>query len=82
VQLTTDAETSGALGAQANIASLTESLKANPGDASAHNVRGTAYARAGRPQEALADFNAAIQIDPSMHQAYANRALVQRQLGR
>ena len=31
---------------------------------------------------ALADFNAAIQIDPGLFQAYGNRALVYRRMGR
>ena len=55
-------------------------MDANPNDPSAYNVRGTAYGRAGRLREALADFDRAIQLDPRFYQAYANRALVHRRM--
>lgn len=59
-----------------NIASLSEVIKANPTDANALNLRGSAYGQAGDYDQALADFNAALQINPQFSQALANRALV------
>ena len=50
----------------ANIASLTEVVQRNPNDAQAYNVRGTVLGRAGRNQEALADFNRAIELDAEL----------------
>ena len=69
-------------GSVVNIDSLTAVIKANPGDASAYNVRGSAYGKAGKYREAIADFDAAIKINPGFYQAYANRALVQRMVGK
>ena len=69
-----------AQGSQANIASLTTVVEANPDSPEAYNVRGTAYGRAGRNREALADFTRAIELNPRFHQAYANRALIHRQM--
>src|SRR5256885_1640536 len=46
-----------------NIASLTEVVQRNPNDAQAYNMRGSVLGRAGRNQEALADFDRAIAID-------------------
>ncbi len=47
-----------------NIASLTEVINANPPDREAYNVRGSAFGRAGRYQEALKDFDQAIALNP------------------
>jgi tetratricopeptide (TPR) repeat protein len=70
-----------AAGSQANIGSLSSVIAQNPNDANAYNVRGTAYGRAGKLKEAIADFDTALKINPGFYQAYANRALVQRKLG-
>lgn len=59
-----------------NIASLSEVIKTNPTDANALNLRGSAYGVSGEYQSALADFNAALTINPQFSQAYANRALI------
>ena len=40
------------------------------------------WPRPGHPEEALADFNKAISLDPNYAQAYANRALLYRQTGK
>ncbi|MCX5580135.1 tetratricopeptide repeat protein [Kaistia terrae] len=69
-----------AMGSEANISSLSSVVNQNPSDASGYNVRGTALGRAGRYDQALADFNRAIEINPGFYQAYSNRALVQRKL--
>ena len=65
-------------GSPQNIASLTDVVQSNPSDAAALNVRGTAFARAGRFDQAIGDFSRAIQINPNLREAYANRALVLR----
>src|SRR5690242_8142582 len=62
----------------ANIASLTDVVKANPNDPQAYNMRGTVFGQGGRYDEAIADFNKAIAIDANYAQAYANRGLVER----
>ncbi len=41
-------------------------------------MRGSAYGEAGMNEQALADFNKAISLDPNYAQAYANRGLVYR----
>jgi lipoprotein NlpI len=41
--------------------------------ATAHNNRGIAYARSNRNDEALADFDAAIRLNPRYQNAYVNR---------
>ncbi len=69
-----------ASGAEANITSLTAVIEQNPNDATAYNVRGTAYGQAGALREALADFSRAIEINPYYYQAYANRALIYRRM--
>jgi tetratricopeptide (TPR) repeat protein len=44
-------------------------------------VRGSAFGRAGRNSDAIKDFNTALQLNPNFYQAYANRALVYRNMG-
>ena len=67
------------LTSSSNIASLTETIKNNPNDPQAYNMRGSVLAQAGKPDEALADFNKAISLDPNYGQVYANRGLIYRQ---
>src|SRR5690606_36416785 len=59
-------------GSAVNITSLTEVVNKNPRDAAAYNVRGTAYGESGKFNEALADFNRALELDPGFYQVYAN----------
>jgi tetratricopeptide (TPR) repeat protein len=65
-----------------HIGSLTDVIQRNPNDAQPYNVRGAVLGRAGRNEEALADFDKALAIDPNFAQAYANRGLIHRQLKR
>jgi tetratricopeptide (TPR) repeat protein len=65
-----------------NISSLSEVISRNPNDAGALNLRGAAYARAGRFSEAIRDFDRAIQLDPNLAAAFLNRGLASRQAGR
>ena len=62
--------------AKNNIASISAVVAQNPRDAKALSVRGTAYGQAGDYDKALADFSAAIRINPQFYQAYNNRALI------
>src|SRR5450631_4223970 len=53
------------LTSSSNIASLTEAIKNNPNDPQAYNMRGSVLAQAGKTEEALADFNKALSLDPN-----------------
>jgi tetratricopeptide (TPR) repeat protein len=73
-------------GCSINLGSLTpgsdsEAPKAAPGgamvaDAQAHNIHAQALARSGKTEEALAEFNAAIELDPHNADALYNRGLL------
>src|SRR5579872_3829917 len=52
-----------------NIASLSETIKNNPDNPQAYNMRGSVLATAGKTEEALTDFNKAISLDPNYGQA-------------
>jgi len=57
---------------QAKIASLSETIKNNPDNPQAYNMRGSVLAQAGGTDEALADFiNKAISDDPSCGPTFA-----------
>src|SRR5687768_17230037 len=49
-------------GSETNIGSLSEVAQRNPTDPSAFNTRGAAYAKAGRYNEAMTDFDRALQL--------------------
>src|SRR6204780_1910066 len=66
----------------ANISSLGETIKNNPDNPQAYNMRGSVLGEAGKTEEALADFNKAISLDPNYGQAFANRGLVYRKTRR
>ena len=66
----------GNQGSLSNLASLTHVIKTNPNDASALNLRGTAYGRTKSYDKALNDFNRALKIKPDYYQAMVNRALI------
>src|SRR6204780_5337286 len=66
----------------ANISSLGETIKNNPDNPQAYNMRGSVLGEAGKTEEALADFNKAISLDPNYGQAFANRGLIYRQTKR
>jgi tetratricopeptide (TPR) repeat protein len=68
--------------ASSNIASLTETIKNNPNDPQAYNMRGSVLAQAGKSEEALVDFNKAISLDPNYGQAFANRGQIYRKTKR
>src|SRR3954470_16140508 len=55
-----------AQGASGSIGSLTEAIRNNPNDAQAYSTRGLLLAQGGKPDEALADLNKAISLDPNL----------------
>ena len=64
--------------ASANLASLTDVIQRNPSSAEAYNTRGVAYAKIGKFQEAIADFNQSIKLNPNNAASLTNRALAYR----
>jgi predicted Zn-dependent protease len=58
------AEKKGGADADRDIAEASEALGANPGDVAALQKRARAYARKGKPEDALADYTQAVQIKP------------------
>ena len=79
---TTESEDNQLSASPSNIASLSSVIQRNQSDPQAYNMRGTVFGQAGRNEEALADFNKAIGLDPNFTQAYANRGLINRKTGR
>ncbi|WP_425395201.1 tetratricopeptide repeat protein [Aeoliella sp.] len=55
---------------------LTEYLEANPDDAEALRLRGTAYASMNDIDEAFADLNRAVELDPDDHETYSSLATI------
>jgi tetratricopeptide (TPR) repeat protein len=50
-------------------------------DAKFYNNRGAAYGEKGQYDQAISDFNKAIEINPRYHKAYNNRGIVHRRKG-
>lgn len=63
------------------LAVLTQALALRPSFPMALNARGFAYQQLQQNQQALADFDAALQLDPSYINAFHNRAVTRRILG-
>jgi len=61
---------------------LARSIEANPTVAMAHTDYGNALCTAGRPAEALAEFDSAINLAPGFLAAHFNRAVILQELGR
>lgn len=61
---------------------IDELLETAPGFADAHQLRGVALALLGRPEEALASFDAALERNPDYVEALVHRGLVLADLGR
>lgn len=57
-------------------------VKANPGNALAHNNLGSAYQDEGRMKEAIAQYHESIRIQPNFLRAYVNLALAMDREGR
>jgi tetratricopeptide (TPR) repeat protein len=67
------------------IAGCTRAIATDPNDrqrANAHNNRGIAYGDKREHERAIADFDAALRLDPTHSRARFNRGLMQRALGR
>ncbi len=58
---------------------LTKFIDANPENAEAYRLRGTAYGAMHKPEEAFADMERSISLDPNDYETYYMLALVQRQ---
>jgi tetratricopeptide (TPR) repeat protein len=59
-----------------------EALQRGEETATVYSGRGAALSWLGRDEEALADYNRAIALDPSFYQAYLNRANLLRRYGK
>ena len=57
------------------IALYTEAIALRPEDSLSHYQRGVAYARLGRLNEALVDFNESIRLEPKAARSYSNQWL-------
>jgi putative PEP-CTERM system TPR-repeat lipoprotein len=58
---------------EAAVAELKPFLAANPGNALAHNVMGSALIGLGRHDEGMAEFNRAVELDPRIVDAHLNK---------
>ena len=65
----------------AAIEEATRAIQADPTDVYAHNLRGSANLRLGRLDEAEADFNRSIELDPQNEFAYFWRSLTKKKRG-
>jgi tetratricopeptide (TPR) repeat protein len=71
---------------EAKITACTKHIEARQLDAArmamAHNHRGRWYVEKKEPDKALADFTSAIELDPTLSQAYYGRGLLHLKAGR
>jgi tetratricopeptide (TPR) repeat protein len=58
---------------------LTKVIEAQPDNAEAHRLRGTAYGAMFKAEKAYADLNEAIRLNPEDYEAYYTLAMIQRQ---
>ncbi len=65
----------------ARLRSATEAIDASPRDADAYARRAAIYAQAGRPAEAIADYDRVIEIDPRRAAAYDARGSERFKIG-
>lgn len=59
-----------------------DTIRKDPQNEFAYNLRGRAYVKEGRYDLALADFSRAVRIKPGYHQALSNRAVVYTKVGK
>ena len=61
---------------------LSEALQAGEAFADAHNLLGLAYSAVGRREDAVAEFDRALALNPRYVDAHLNRAVILNELGR
>ena len=65
----------------AAITAFTETIRLDPRDAQAYEMRGEAFIEKGDKEQAIADFTEAIRLNPKSAEAYYNRGLAYQRKG-